>query len=335
MSATFTKYPSIENCNKEKYIQYTLNKYPDLNHCNFMVQEKIDGANIQLKFTKRVGNHRDTPFSLSLVQVGRRTGHILPGEKFFDIFGVLKKYEDNLARIQNYIDSIESPDLMTLTIYGELFGKGINNRVNYGPDRYILFFDCFRNDIMRPFYDLCLLLAKTGNEDLCVPVIKFGLTLDEAINFDSQFITKVNKGDNHNMVDSMCEGIVIKPYDKRYPNFTTEHFCLKKVNDDFKDFLPRQKVNGDNSEKVKELHQIFSTIYVCENRAISLISKEGPIKSKSQVGHYIKLLYDDAQKDFLKDYDQETQTLSPKELHYIFNVKSQGYNLLVKFIQVD
>ena len=53
------------------------------------------------------------------------------------------------------------------------------------------------------------------------------------------------------------------------------------------------------------------------------------------MGHYIKLLYDDAQKDFLKDYDQETQTLLPKELHYIFNVKSQGYNLLVKFIQVD
>ena len=70
---SFYKYPSIENCNKSKYINKVLSENEELEKCKFVVEEKIDGANIQLKFNKQE-NKEQQPFSISLIQQKRGSG---------------------------------------------------------------------------------------------------------------------------------------------------------------------------------------------------------------------------------------------------------------------
>ena len=58
-------------------------------------------------------------------------------------------------------------------------------------------------------------------------------------------------------------------------------------------------------EKLSNEEIAFQVIlpYVNENRVLSVFSKEGEISEPNEIGHYIKMVVEDAINDFEKDYD--------------------------------
>ena len=67
-----------------------------------------------------------------------------------------------------------------------------------------------------------------------------------------------------------------------------------------------------------------------ENRLINIFSQHGEIQDKKEIGEYIRLLIEDAKKDFLKDVD--LPVLDKNERKQVFNAGSKPFQLLQKYL---
>ena len=119
----FTKYASIENHYQIKF----LNKIPqEIKEQQWSADEKIDGSNLTIMF-----NPEGERF------VGKRSGWLEEGESFFDVWNVLKKYEPQLNAMKMQAQALNQ----TIKLRGELYGTGVQKRLDYGPEKYIKIFD--------------------------------------------------------------------------------------------------------------------------------------------------------------------------------------------------
>jgi len=92
----------------------------------FVLQEKVDGANIQLLFQPG-----------KPLQVGRRTGWLREGENFFNVWDTLKAYKEDLSRLQAHVDETHE----TWRLFGEIYGPKIQRRIPYCDESRICLFD--------------------------------------------------------------------------------------------------------------------------------------------------------------------------------------------------
>lgn len=308
----FKKYRSIENHYRQKYILNCLSQFPELEQAKFSIREKVDGANVQFFFKKG-----------KKMEVGKRSSFLNKNDSFFDIWTVVDKNQQLLQRFQDFVDSAD----FEIRVYGELYGPGINGRVDYGPQQDLLFFDMELDGQMvcqKQFEDIMKLI---GLENKIVPLIGYveGLltALEVSCNFDSKVLGRE---------DNASEGIVIKPYDKDFILGNGSRFLLKKKSEKFKEKESKAtaKIEEDLPQEVISLMLEFSS-YINKNRVISIFSKYGEIKEPREMGKYIQLVVEDAKEEFLRDHTLP-KDLDNKIKKKIFNVGGRVVSLLKEYL---
>lgn len=275
----FKKYNSIENSYRGRHV----NKFTDLFDPSvetFVGLEKLDGANIQLVFTPD-----------GEMKVGKRTSFLLEGDNFFDIWNTLKRYDTEVITLKQVAKDTNK----TYIMFGEIYGPGINGRVDYGPEKQIAFFDLYIDDVLMTHLEMLEFVSKHSMFHMLPKICVLG-DFDKCMSFDVE-----------NMHRPKCEGIVIKPTSKNIFNHQGERLILKKKSKAFEDTRQDAIDKGAGRAEPKEedlVYKLNSELkrYITENRIIDIFAKHGKIESPKQIGEYIKLVSEDAKIDFHKDY---------------------------------
>jgi len=308
---TFKKYSSIKNSYDNKFIKRVIEHNPNIKKETFILTEKIDGSNIQIIFNPE-GKYA----------IGKRNSLIKPDENFNDIWNVLKKYNNELKIIQNWVDRNEIP----IRIYGEIFGHGIMKRIDYGEDKYILFFDIEKNNEIIPQKEFFKFFDEIKLSYMTVPIISKINGIDNALNFNVENIKSKILNKEYNFI----EGVVIKPYNNVYHDYHGIIFYLKKKTEKFAEVSKSKHIKKDKPimrNEVENIKSIFNT-YINENRVKSIFSKVGEIQDMSEIGKYIPLVIKDAKNDFISDYGFDDNKFDKKEIKYIFNAGSKVVDIL-------
>lgn len=295
----FEKYPSIENSYREKYINNWLVKFPELEMEEFIITEKIHGANFQIFITPD-----DFRF-------GKRNSFIKEDEKFFGYEPVMEKYTEMIMEMQFYL---KENNYDSMRMFGELFGSNIQKGVDYGEKKKFKVFDIYIEDRLLSQKDAVDLINDLGYGSYYVPIITVVEGIKKALEFDAEFDTLLSDKE-----DNICEGVVIKPYRKAYTFDGLAPFHLKVKN---KKFLERasksNKPKVAMSDKFKEVQDIYAD-HLTDNRLQGIFSKYGEINEPKQMGEYIEYMLEDAKEDFLKDYMDEFMEVPSGERSKIFS----------------
>ena len=303
----FQKWPSIDNSYQEKNISRWIEREPGLFHCDYEITSKLDGSNISFYFNKKE------------MKVFSRNNRIGDGDSFFGVWDVIKGRE--YVDFFNYLKNVMIGDIQSIQVYGEIVGPGIQKRINYGDKKFIRFFGICINDILQSPY----VSREFIPEELYVPIMGIAKGLTEALAWNENFVEPLSvNGD-------ISEGIVIKPYNKVYISPVDEIFLLKKKTKEFTEKMGK-KIKVDGTMHPMESWRVEFLNYITENRVLSVFSKEGEIKSPTEIGKYISWVSLDAQKDFLKDYESEEtlQNLDKKDAKYIFNSAGSKVNKILQ-----
>lgn len=294
----FRKYSSIENHYQQKFIGSFVNHFgTEALNQQFIVSEKLDGANIQLVFQPN-----------QEMKVGKRTSYLTKEDSFFDIWNTMDKYPVIWQKFQE----IANNEQKSLIVYGEIYGIGINGRIDYGNGKFIKIFDIVTNDEYLPQSELINFLHQNFMESM-LPTYFIKNSLAEAL--------EINIPDN-------CEGWVIQPLNQLIRLGSGARFILKKKAPDFDDTVS-DKVRDKREAASNPLNLKFRE-YINENRLKDLFSKHGEIEKPQQIPDYIKLMMEDAKTDFLKNND--ISMFEPKEQKEIFNVGSMIVMMLKKYL---
>ena len=303
MKKIFKKYTSIENHYREKFIQKIFNDFPGLDEVMWVAQEKIDGSNFSII----------TQGSTDEYICGKRSSILQPEESFFNWQKVVKKYESHIARIRKFLEETYENKNVSIHIFGELYGSGIQNRINYGPDKYIKIYDLKVNGDFVPPKMLQFIAKNTNTEDFIVPFIHIG-KLKDLLELD---------------ISDDIEGWVLKPFEAIYVDQHNSPVYIKRKTEAFSEKMKTKvskKVELENA--VIQAQEAFASL-LNENRVLSYFSKEGVINEPQQLGGYIKNITRDAWIDMEKDYEDLIKDLSESQ---IGKVKKIGGKYLVPIL---
>ncbi len=307
----FKKYPSITNHYLESDIDYFQKYFSyDLLNTDWILQEKIHGANISILLNK---NEDPQFFS--------RNNKIDPA-KFYNS---TKVFSDIINEFQPFQKIINKAGF-SIRLYGELFGMGIQKGVKYGPEKQILFFDMLINDKFISPYEMEVIFLKNRLQHLLIPKVDVVSDLKTAINYDIKFNSKILR-----IEDNICEGVVIKPWNKIFVTSNGSIFYIKKKNEEFKEKqkIKKPKVLKDYGEEVNQWHEIFIS-YIHKERLESVFSKIGRINHPKDLGKYIHEVYKDVIETFLKEENFDEEKFSKKERKFIMNGNKEIAKLLKK-----
>lgn len=297
----FVKYSSIDNHYNTKF----LTKIPqELKNVPYVASEKLDGGN----FTVLLRPHQEPMY-------GKRSGWLAEDENFFDYKNVVKKYQDQFNILQFMADT----QRVVIKLVGEIYGVGINKRIDYGPEKYLKFFELYVDGVhCSPRW----IQHKYVNE------MRLDFFCDYTKVYNDLFSAL-----EHNVEGQNIEGVVIRPYDTNETLPSGEKLIIKKKSTSFADKENKSvvgKIEKFNS-KALEYNNVFRG-YINKNRMLDMFGKVGaPIQDMKEMGKYIQLILEDAKADFNKD-NPELEGVDPKDLKAVFNVGSDIAVLLRSYL---
>lgn len=292
----YNKYGKTKNVTDMVNLKQWLAKYPELHGESYVITEKIDGSNFQLIFTK--GEE---------LRFGSRNNELSATSDFFDFQNaVLVQYADNIEKIQDWINFDSEID--ELCVFGELFGGGIQRRINYGPDKKFLPFHMRANGRPLSFIDSIDILESI-DVSWWVPVISMGRVLDSALDCDVEDRVTMIGCDVELEGNRNIEGVIIEPLNEVYTIYhaqdrTSSRFMLKKKSKRFSDIMRvrLKKVDQhDLTDDGQKLMDVWSGMFN-DNRMHDLCSKMGRPTEMNQMGEYIKALIADVREDFINSH---------------------------------
>ena len=236
----FVKFPSIPGLHKISEICKIYQPG------EFEITEKIDGAN----FSILIENGE--------VKFARRRGVLAPDEKFYNYQQVISELTDLIEYLKTLGDDVQ--------LYGELYGKGIQNRIYYGEKQYFRWF-MLRIGKFVPLKEADKILADFL--DLKVPVIETFAFNGSCQEFVDLLFEKIRSLDLEGK-----EGVVIKS--REYP------LCMIKYHTDLFSWKEPSRFNTD---------------LINEERTKDLFAKYGEIKKFSQLEDYANYYLDDIKQD--------------------------------------
>ena len=331
----FVKYDEIENTYRKKTIEELKSKSEPTDI--FVVTEKIHGMNFSFIIDSK-----------NEIQMATRNNVITVNENSIEN-KLLQQYKNNLLKLVQLIKN-RYPQIITVQIYGELFGGKYNNKsegrriqkgVEYIPFNDIMFFDIrvetLNGSYFLPFVEVEELINKSDLK--LVPIIYKG-NLENCLNYDTNFLTTIPK--LYNLPDiegNICEGVVIRPYNNDILNVYGRRILLKNKNDKFaeKQRAPKRKrknnveLSEDNQELINDILE-----YATENRLNNVISKGIDVDFKN-FSIISKAFIDDIFKDFQKDYDlpESLEILLKQEPSILKIVKNEINAIVRNYIKND
>ena len=270
----FNKYTSTENSYRLKYItilhQYGFVDVPWVAH------EKIDGANFSFITD---GN---------IVAVASRNQLVNGG--FYNCQDVIDKYTEKVQ----YLKNIHFADANQIQIIGELYGKGIQNKVYYGEDKDYMAFEIQVDGVV---VDAAIAAGVLTYVGIPTPP-SFGTfkNLDEALELPNVFISRVFTEREYELGENDAEGIVLKPVTPVYLDCGSR-VILKNKNPAFAEKKKKKKTAGVVNPWIDIADQ-----YVTMNRLDAVLSKEGELTNKD-FGKVIRLMSNDVIDAMVKDED--------------------------------
>jgi len=234
----FVKYSSIENSYRAKEI--ALIREYGFDRVEWAATEKLHGSNFGLHIVD------------GQVRPSKREG--LTDGSFYGCQAVV---EELTPKIQ----------ALGLSVYGELFGHGIQKGVAYGPKRFAAF-DIMRDGEYIP-YDEFVSLCDTHGIERCVEIARG--SLDELLAIDPSFPTRMSKCGS----EDTAEGFVLKPtVIARFPNGS--RVILKKKSPGFSEQSKgaKPKVVIELTDSQQELF-VRATEYATQAKLDCVLSKMG------------------------------------------------------------
>jgi Rnl2 family RNA ligase len=317
----FKKFSKIKNSYDKKNILAWERKYADLKGLEYVITEKLDGANFQVIF--------DSAGNRSYASRNQKLGL---ESSFFDWQQcVLKQYEefwDKLSEWVKYCGDAES-----LHVYGELFGEGVQKRINYGPGKKFLPFSIMMNGMYLDHKSARQVMKMAGiPEDWWVPVVGFVVGLENALQVEvegrlTQIVHPSSVSEGELKGNRYVEGVVVEPYDSplAIPSDEGEsYFRLKIKSEKFCDAMKVKHKKSASLEDFKggetweKLKDIWTGMFN-QNRLADLFSKEGKISGPEEIGKFIKLMVADVKEDFVNANKDDIINLTDKERKDIFS----------------
>ena len=306
--AVFKHWPEIENSYRRKFVDDFLARCPELEYETYVITEKINGSNLQWFFRPH-----------EAVMAGSRNNFLSLSDSFqgVRISDLLGAHYEVLDSVQGLADRLN----ITVRLFGELFGPGIQKGVRYGGEKRVLYFGIMLNDILMPFRELERFIPPMH----LVPIVAIVEGLENAVEFDTRFDSLVMREPNN-----ICEGVVMQPYTVVYFDTHGDPFLLKKKNAEFLEKQRAEKPAVVDSE-VERLRSEFAS-YITDNRLQSVFSKYGKIETPSQIGDYIRWMLADAKEEFLKDFGADLAALDGAKQKSVYNVGSQIVDMLKSYL---
>jgi len=170
------EYASIEIHYNTKQVNYCLEKAPHLRTSVFVIQQKLDGANLSLAFNE---DDRLTlctrHMELEEKQDFLEARVVLAQPRYMYLINKVREWKrNNKARVT------------TINMFGELYGGNIQKRIDYGLTcplgKELKFFDVYFDRVIQSqkvFYEW---MAGLGLSEFCVEDWSNGSSFDEALN---------------------------------------------------------------------------------------------------------------------------------------------------------
>lgn len=315
MSKKFIKFPSLENHYRGKELGYWLDHNPELALEEFIITEKIDGSNFCIVISK------DLP-----VYFQSRNQILTWESSFFDFQQALKPHREKIETLQRVVDNEHAWD--EIRVYGEIFGEGVQRRIDYGTEKYFKPFEVWCDGYPKSIAEAKALFKDCGFEDWWVPVVAFAPNLETAMAIDVEDLLTRHAGPQESL-SHYVEGVVISPLNKVYlakpddPE-NSSRFLIKKKSDRFAEVsnAKRKVTKGREAFKGCEQWERLKDIFIRhfnDNRVNTLISKLGPLDDMAKFSEYHKALRNDAKDDFLKDNLDQFVHLNDSEKKDIIN----------------
>ena len=284
----FVRYHRIENSSHEEAREAILERLKEMKDngspvVQWVAQEKIDGANYSFWTDGKK------------VWIGKRTGWIKEGEKFFgdSAIYIYEKYRQNiLDMFKKYCKEGDN-----LTVTGELYGGNIQKRIFYQESIDFAAFDIFHEN-KKIDYNKFIEWTSASK----IPTVKEVRTFDsfeEALAFNPVFKSlhcASETGQN-------AEGVVIKPVQPLFLK-NGKHIILKIKNPDFCETSRERKEKpvknmdtGISEENKNVFHALLAEITGA--RLNSVRSKVGPITAEN-IKHISGLVIQDAIDEYNK-----------------------------------
>ena len=246
----------------EKMIERIRNSAASL--VKWEVSEKLHGANFSFIVTK------------DDIQIASRNG-IIEGN-FYNSSEAVRVNLDKARLLFEKQDNIE-----VLTIYGELYGDGVQKGVKYYDDQRFAAFDMA---IDGEYLDPEVFIAYADLVQL-PRVHSFGIfSFEDALKVSNTFITHHSDDQSE---DNICEGVVLKPVDASLTFSEDSRMVLKNKNSIFseKSTVPKAKIVVElTTEDQTLLTEIESLVNI--NRINAVLSKEASISIR-MFGKYLGL----------------------------------------------
>lgn len=288
----FVKFTSLENTYRQRVVDEIYKQ--GLDDGTWIVQSKIDGANLGVYYDGKN------------IRIASRQQFVSDG--FFNCHAVIEKYLDQIKYMGNMALKHDSNPNYVI-IRGELYGKGIQNRVYYGADRDLCVFDIdlVTDDKVTtlPFSTLEVFERRTYLEFpnrkplKLAPVLAIYTTFEEAFLHSPDFKSKLTPEDYDK--DNWEEGIIIRPNQPKVFGNGRRVF-LKHKSKYFEEKITKKRATKEpapisNSDQVK---LEASLEYLTESRVYSAISKLGQV-THSSFGPLLKEVVSDVYKDYNED----------------------------------
>ena len=324
----FKKYVSIENSYQKK----TINKIIEtgLSGGDWVVTEKVHGAN----FGFRVEDQE--------VTLQKRTSDLKLTDNFYNSDSEYKKHSDDIKNIadgytENHNRQMRKnfPNenhrlIKSVTFFGEIFGgryphddvkpvinqTKVQNGVWYSPENEFYLFDIMitflddsyvyvtfkeMEDIIKTYID--------HEPSFLVSAPLFIGSFDEALKYTHEFNTTIPVALGLPEIDdNICEGTVVKPYDKQAFLGNGSRVILKNKNKVFAERTntkpPKIHIEEAITPEMQAEIDIVAS-FINTNRLRNVLSKIGPVENKD-FGKIMKDFTTDIKEDFEKEYDLRT-----------------------------
>ena len=285
---------------------------PELHQAAYIAQEKVDGANFQLKFDY------DIEADTIEMSCGKRTS-MLEADTKFESFQTVIARQEIIALQEAVCEWMRETGFDEIILYAELYANSIQGRIKYGSEKRLIFYDIMIQGAYitpREFYDLMDRL----DPKLAVPIAARFSCAKDAFAFEVENkMTIVGEQEEGNF----WEGVVIKPWDciPEDKNGDQILFYTKKKTKKFKDQMGVKKTKAPKAvdQELQDAWDIYIS-YLTDNRLKDVMGKEGQIDNPSEIGKYIKFMMVDTKEDFLKDHNELFMSLDPKNRAKVFSV---------------
>lgn len=265
-------------------------KNPDLWDCEYVVTEKIHGANLCFAVAKINGE----------IVVKPASRNQFCGKTFQGAGELIASISEDLKNC--YKESSKNLEEDVLYIYGELFGAGVQSGVRYGPAKRYAVFDIRMSDQWYSYDELSREIEKLnrrfkGKYSLEAPHLMGRFkTLPDALTCSNEFDSKMS-----DEKDNTCEGIVITS------NIPAGRLKIKNKN---KKFTERKQPRRQSLVMDGELIPIFEKMLarVNKNRFDNVLSHHDKFASPKQIGFFIKEFNQDILSPFTQPPEVDKKT---------------------------